>query len=57
MELYHIAGNLDTLIRHGANIDVDQLVEEMEPDDIARMHSYLLAHGANPSLLERKLTN
>ena len=46
LDSYDIAKNLDSLINHGANIDIDRLVSELRPYDIAENLDPLISHGA-----------
>ena len=47
MDHYDIAKNLDTLLNHGADIDVNELALNLKPKDIAHNLDTLLKHGAD----------
>jgi len=47
MELKSILENLSFLIEHGAKINIDELVSQMQPSDIERYSLNLLRNGAN----------
>ena len=47
MDHYDIAKNLDTLLKHGADIDVNELISDLRPNDIAKNLDTLLKHGAD----------
>ena len=51
-----IASGLDVLLEHGATIDVNKLVSDLEPLDILRHLSTLLECGADVNLLIKKMS-
>ena len=52
----YIASGLDVLLEHGATIDVNKLVSDLEPLDILRHLSTLLECGADVNLLIKKMS-
>ena len=47
MDHCDIAKKLDTLLKHGADIDVNELISDLRPNDIAKNLDTLLKHGAD----------
>lgn len=47
MDPYDIATNLDTLIAHGADIDINDIVSNLDPGEILDNLDTLLSHGAS----------
>ena len=50
-----IANDLDTLIKYGANIDINELASTLDADDLAYSLDTLLKHGADVNLITRNL--
>ena len=55
MKPNQIAHNLDTLLKHGAEIDIDELVSSLDVDDLPDDLDNLLKHGADVNQITRKL--
>ena len=52
MHSYNIVHNLDTLFKHGADIDVNELVSNLKSYSIVRNLDTLLKHGADINVNE-----